>query len=522
MGKKQHQKDKMYLTCTEWTTIYGGRKANVKERATFRKLEFYCCSLSLQPFEHPLCTPDGTIYDLMSIVPYLKKYGHNPITGEPLDPKSLIKLNFHKNSDGKYHCPVTFKIFNENSHIVAIQTTGNVYSHEAVERLNVKTKNLRDLLTDELFQKSDIITLQDPTNLEKFDISSFHHIKNNLTIDEDEVESVKKDPTYFLRTLNPETRTTLEELYRDYKQPEKKSETKEKLTTRNAAHFSTGAVSRSFTSTVGAPVTHNEAAVLDRDIVRYRQIKKKGYVRLHTSKGDLNFELHCDLVTKTCENFIVHCKSGYYNGTIFHRSIRHFMIQGGDPTGTGAGGDSIWGKCFADEFKPNLVHKGRGILSMANSGPNTNKSQFFITYRSCQHLDNKHTVFGRLVGGLEVISEMEKVETDAKDRPLESITITGASVFVDPYQEVDDKLKEEDEKEAKAVHDREEDEAAASTSKGKGKEIAPKVHREGVGKYIPKPPASAKRSGEEGAATGSDPKRPKVVSAGSLGDFRSW
>eukprot|EP00731_Ephydatia_muelleri_P023544 Em0015g1127a len=136
---------------------------------------------------------------------------------------------------GSIIVPLPFKIFNENSHIVAIRTTGNVYSHEAVERLNVKAKNFRDLLTDEPFQKSDIITLQDPTDLEKFDISSFHHIKNNLTIDEDEVESVKKDPTYFLRSLNPETRTTLEELYRDYKEPEKKSETKEKLTTRNAS-----------------------------------------------------------------------------------------------------------------------------------------------------------------------------------------------------------------------------------------------------------------------------------------------
>ncbi len=113
----------------------------------------------------------------------------------------------------------------------------------------------------------------------------------------------------------------------------------------------------------------------EEDVVRYDRVKKKGYVRLVTNVGPLNLELHCDYVPKTCENFMKLCQKGYYDGTKFHRSIKHFMLQGGDPTGTGTGGESLWGKPFKDEFKQFLSHQGRGILSMANSGPNTNKSQ---------------------------------------------------------------------------------------------------------------------------------------------------
>ncbi|XKL67241.1 hypothetical protein PGB90_010661 [Kerria lacca] len=155
-----------------------------------------------------------------------------------------------------------------------------------------------------------------------------------------------------------------------------------------------------------------------------------GYVRLTTNIGPLNIQLHCDLVAKTCENFIKLCQKGYYNGTIFHRSIRNFMIQGGDPTGKGIGGESFWEKPFEDEFKPNLTHNGRGILSMANSGPNSNKSQFFITFRFCRHLDNKHTVFGKIVGGFETLNAMEQMEVDNKDKPIEDIVIEKIHKFL--------------------------------------------------------------------------------------------
>jgi peptidyl-prolyl cis-trans isomerase-like protein 2 len=185
------------------------------------------------------------------------------------------------------------------------------------------------------------------------------------------------------------------------------------------SRYTTGAASRSFTSTSYDPVTENEYEYVHVE----RNPKKKGYVRMHTNHGDLNIELHCDITPRTCENFITLCERGYYDNLIFHRSIRNFMIQGGDPTGTGRGGESIWGKPFKDELNSKLLHSERGILSMANSGPHSNGSQFFILYKSAQHLNYKHTVFGRVVGGLEVLTLLEKVPVDDDDRPLVSSTL---------------------------------------------------------------------------------------------------
>ncbi|XP_002738487.2 RING-type E3 ubiquitin-protein ligase PPIL2-like [Saccoglossus kowalevskii] len=520
MGKRQHQKDKMYITYTEWTTQYGGKKAgsDIGEKAAFRRLPFDHCSLSLQPFEHPYCTPDGTIYDLTNIMPYIKKFGTNPITGEPMEAKTLIRLYFHKNAEGKYHCPTTYKVFTKNSHIVAIKPTGNVYAYDAVETLNIKTKNLRDLLTDEAFTRKDIITLQDPNNLDKFNIATFHHVKNSLKANDEEEKKAREDPSYYLKATTSVTTDILNELYREYKPKDDKKEEVKKADNINAAHYSTGAVAAGFTSTTMTPQTEHEAALIDEDIVRYQRIKKKGYVRIITNKGQLNLELHCDMVPKTCENFMLLSSRGYYNDTVFHRSIRNFMIQGGDPTGTGKGGESAWGKPFKDEFKPNLTHSGRGILSMANSGTNTNKSQFFLTFRSCRHLDNKHTVFGRIVGGLETLSAMEAIETDRKDRPKEEIKIDTISVFVNPFDEVNAELKKEREKD-KRTQEAARNKPSSTVSVAPKSDVPPTVYRAGVGKYISAATASASKKSTEEESTKSQSKK---KSKGGFGDFSSW
>lgn len=141
-----------------------------------------------------------------------------------------------------------------------------------------------------------------------------------------------------------------------------------------------------------------------------RKPTKKGYVRIHTNLGDLNVEVHADIVPRTSESFLALCDMGYYDNVPFHRSIRNFMVQGGDPTGTGKGGESIFGKNMKDELDQKLLHDGRGVLSMANSGKDTNGSQFFITYKSCAHLNYKHSVFGKVVGGFEVLAAMEKIQ----------------------------------------------------------------------------------------------------------------
>ncbi|XP_051536068.1 RING-type E3 ubiquitin-protein ligase PPIL2-like isoform X2 [Myxocyprinus asiaticus] len=442
MGKRH--KDKM---CRIHSVLWREEISLLLEipQANFRRLRFDHCSLSLQPFEYPMCTVDGVVFDLMRIVPWIKKFGTNPITGEKLKAKSLIKLNFSKNNE--------------------------------VDQLNIKIKNYKDLLTDEPFTRQDIITLQDPTNLDKFNISNFFHVKNSLKVLDPDEEKAKQDPAYHLKSTNLEMCETLAELYRDYKEDEllastmKDPETK-KTDGLNAAHYSTGRVSASFTSTAMAPATAHEADVR----------RKATFVCTQTNEN-LNLELHCDkshvtkqhgidhsgvclwekwqqkyicfrlqmmfgalrmfgrhgtMVPKTGENFIKLCKKGYYDGTVFHRSIRNFMIQGGDPTVTGTGGESFLGKPFKDEFRPNLSHTGCGVLSMANSGPNTNKSQFFITFCSCAYLDRKHTVFGRVVGGFETLTAMENIESDPKtDKPKSEIKVLSATVFVDPYEEAD-------------------------------------------------------------------------------------
>ncbi|KAG8224200.1 hypothetical protein J437_LFUL002654 [Ladona fulva] len=284
------------------------------------------------------------------------------------------------------------------------------------------------------------------------------------------------------------------------------------------AHYSTGAVAAGFTSTAMAPQTVHEAAIVEEDLVRYERVKKKGYVRLYTNLGPLNLELHCDMVPKTCENFMKLCEKGFYNKTKFHRSIRNFMVQGGDPTGTGNGGESIWGKPFEDEFKPNLTHTGRGILSMANSGPNTNSSQFFITYRSCRHLDGKHSVFGRVVGGLDSLGAIEKIETDNKDRPIEDIILESARVFVNPFEEADEQLAaeraEETKKAAAAAA------AAALKQPKRDKSGNLKVFRSGVGKYIDLSESNKSIAPEPSTSASAPPKKKKSI--GYDFDFSSW
>merc|ERR1719247_841384 len=159
------------------------------------------------------------------------------------------------------------------------------------------------------------------------------------------------------------------------------------------------------------------------DIVRKN--KAKGYVRVVTSAGMLNLELHTNIVPRTTDNFLRLCEREYYNGTTFHRLIKNFMIQGGDPTGTGKGGKSAFegGRAFRDELDSRLSHQGPGVLSMANNGKNTNKSQFFVTLKSCQHLDGKHSVFGRVVGGLHLLKVLNDWQTDEKDKPIKEIKL---------------------------------------------------------------------------------------------------
>lgn len=181
---------------------------------------------------------------------------------------------------------------------------------------------------------------------------------------------------------------------------------------------------------------------------------------MHTNMGDIEIKLFPELAPKTVENFTTHAKNGYYNGLIFHRVIKDFMIQGGDPTGTGMGGESIWGNNFEDEFSPEL-HNLRGALCMANAGPNTNGSQFFIVQASevpanmleqmkdladrgfppeiteayanmggTPWLDFRHTVFGQVLNGMDTVDNIANTAVGAADKPVDDVIINSIDIII--------------------------------------------------------------------------------------------
>ena len=156
------------------------------------------------------------------------------------------------------------------------------------------------------------------------------------------------------------------------------------------------------------------------------QNKNNPQVILETNQGNIELELYPDIAPKAVKNFIELSKKGYYDGVIFHRVIKGFMIQGGDPTGTGRGGESIYGDVFENEHKPNVVFDKPGFLAMANRGPNTNGSQFFITTLPTPHLNGGYTIFGKVVKGFDVVQKIENTKVGRGSRPVSDQVIKKA------------------------------------------------------------------------------------------------
>jgi peptidyl-prolyl cis-trans isomerase-like 2 len=488
--------DKLYITHSEWSSSDAfSASTGAQTRASagsYKRLPFNFCAASLQPFKNPVCTAEGTIFDLEIISKWLEAHDTNPVDGQPLQLGDLIKLNFARNGDfdasrtdpsdsegqGDLIDPVTFKVFTDNTHIVAIRhgSYANVFAWETVHRMNIKAKMWRDLLDDKEFVRSDIITLQDPQNAASRDLSQFKYLKDGedalLTKQQEEerkdgnvnIDALGRVGDKILRAKEAVERARRErEAGGDVNRSKALMKTnsanaprqtmiQDKKRADNAAVYTTGRAAASFTSTGLTPETSGERALLTDEeyMLKPKRIKHKGYARMETNLGDLNIELQPEYAPKAVWNFVRLAQTGYYRGITFHRNIRNFMIQGGDPTGTGRGGESIWKKNFADEFQGPLTHDARGMLSMANKGKNTNSSQFFITYRPVKHLDQKHTIFGKVVGGLDVLEKMEDVPTDGSDRPLHKIVIKDIVVYLDPFEEFqkakNDRERKEEEK----------------------------------------------------------------------------
>ena len=492
-------------------------------------------------------------------MPWLKKHGTNPVNGEPLSSKELIKLNFAKNDDGEYVDPVTFKVFTDNTHIVALRNTGNVFAWDTIERLNIKAKNWHDLVSDEEFSRKGIITLQDPQNVESRDLSRFKYLQegaDTLTPEQKEQrsagvndanlgsaakilkarEAIERRRAERAGQSNGQDATENQANARKAHADVANSSRTTKPLPYNAAQYTTGRTAASFTSTsMDVSTTTERATLTDEEyMLKPRRVKQKGYARLQTNLGDVNIELYPEYAPKAVWNFVTLAKRGYYKDVAFHRNIKNFMIQGGDPTGTGRGGQSCWGKPFADEFEGPLTHDTRGMMSMANKGKDTNTSQFFVTYRAAKHLDRKHTIFGRVTAdGMETLKRLEAVETDEKDRPIQECVLEDVVVYVDPFEEF---LKQRSENEAKELRKvevqrqgGEEDDRTTWTGKrvrANGK-VVEDSGDSGVGKYL-KAAAARQRVADEDEIVGEweEPEPPskkaKKGGGGGFGNFDSW
>lgn len=524
----------------------------------------------MQPFEHPVCTADGTTFDLTNILPWIKKHGTNPVNGQPLKTSDLIKIKFQKNDEGEYVDPVTYKTFTDNTHLVAIKHTGNVFSWDTIERLNIKAKNWKDLVSEEEFKRADLITLQDPQNIESRDLSKFKYLQDGestLTAEQVAARSAgvndqnlgsaakilkAKEAVAQRRAERAKAASNGGAQSAEQQALSKANSAHAQLPRApratasipdNAAQYTNGQAAASFTSTGLTPNTSTERAILSDEeyMLKPKRVKQKGYARLETNVGSLNIELYPEFAPKAVWNFVQLAKRGYYKGVAFHRNIKNFMIQGGDPTGTGRGGQSCWGKTFADELEGPLTHDGRGVLAMANKGKDTNTSQFFITYRPAPHLDRKHTIFGRVVEGLDALDRLEAVSVDDNNRPLQPCRIDDVVVYLDPFAdflrsrseaEAADARREQIRRQGGAEDDR-------TTWTGKRLRADGKVDATpadaGVGKYM-KRGAAAQAQG--GAGVGGDedeivgeweepepeplPPSKKAKKSAGFGNFDSW
>ncbi|KAJ7225631.1 cyclophilin-like domain-containing protein [Mycena pura] len=513
--------NKLYITHAEHSGQFGSHSASTgyKQKADglnpAQITPFDCCAISFQPFTHPVCARNsdgtGTVFDLVNIIPWLKQHNNeHPVTKESLKPEDLITLHYsRKEASGEIHDPISFKPFSEHSHIVAIAVTGNVFLAESV-------KGGRDLVSEVSFKKQDVITLQNPHGLPSV---------SNTTA---------KPATALPLASKPKPAASAPAIPVKLKAADPW----------NVSPYSNGLPGASLTSTSVDPQAASSKLVWDEEELMFEDIsnplkgkgkekdvgKRRAYVRVVTNLGgsSLNLELYCEKAPKTCYNFLMLARTGKYDNCLFHRLVPGFMIQTGDPTGTGAGGSSYWGTPFRDEhdLKGAARHDGRGTLAMANKGAGTNGSQWYLTFKATPNLDKKHTVFGKLVGGEDVLDALEKIPLKpGTERPAQPVRITEIIIYQDPFEEYKTRLAK---KLAKKKEAEQGDSADKATQKnegddinwfgvkiGSGNSVFGAASSGGVGKYL-----SLKRPQAAVVDQGESEKKKQRTSG--FGSFDNW
>jgi len=346
-SKVKRQKEKQYQSAREHranSQLRSGNQPSAIGSNATRKLPFNCCALSLMPFESPVCTKNGIIFEKTAIEPFLAEHKIDPVTGNPMTSNDLIALVMDKDEEGRWQCPVVTKPFADHTKIVAIVQNppgneANVYSNEAYQELNVKAKNYVDLTTGLRFnKKKDVIVLNDPNDdvFNKLrDINSFYHIRNQRHIESKAPpkQNIRHSVTAS-RILDKINTSKKEETAKDAKKrgaPDLAKDGKRlKIFASDVTGVkqTTGRLSGSLTSSAMSISYDNDAReateeeILTSMFQVMRRRKKKGYVRLQTNLGDIMLEIHCDIVPRTSTNFIKLCEAHKYNGTSFHRLIK--------------------------------------------------------------------------------------------------------------------------------------------------------------------------------------------------------
>jgi peptidyl-prolyl cis-trans isomerase-like protein 2 len=508
-----------------------------------QRLPFSHCALSLQPFTQAVCNPQtGILFESSVILPFVLQWKRDPCTGKDLLSTDLVTLHMEQNETGQWECPVLNKALTDHVKVVAIRQKSKpqeayVYSFQAYQTLNLKPRNFTDLMTGEAFDpKQDVIVLHDPEK-PQLSLQDFYHIRHA-----DEFKDSNSSAANGIRHSATSSR-----ILAKLDQDKKTKAASEASTTAAAASkrllestkskesiplaqdvtgvaLTTSAGAASFTSTDVRVHTTNTARLATAEEILAAQCRmlkslkeKEAYVRLETNMGDLVLEIHCGIVPRTAMNFLGLCQADRYDKSSFHRLIPGFMIQGGKAP-AGKPDTSLWGEPFADEFDDRLTHSGRGIVAMANAGAHTNKQQFYITLGACPHLDRKHSVFGTVVKGMEVLDQMEKLGKDSKDRPTTKVEIIATEVLSSP---VDKALALEKKRIQKLVRSREAKKAAISGTEPASKKPKTEPNSGGsdapsIGRYL-KDRGSA--SEKKAASNSRLPAAPKKT---SFGNFSGW
>jgi len=317
-----------------------------------------------------------------------------------------------------------------------------VYAADVVDELCVKAGVLEDLVSGERFKKEDIITLQDPHNLKTRSVQ--RRVEGETTVEPKQTSTKSLAPASSSTSLSSAAASSSSS---SSASPSSSSPAPFVARGLHSSHHATA----SFTSTAMTPVTANTRTALtdaEKRQQQYAAIRAQktttAAVRLITSHGNINLILHASPAPHTTHNFLTLAQRHYYDRTTSHRLLAGFMVQFGDPTATGRGGEGAFERKFDDEIVASLKHDRRGVLSMANSGANTNGSQFFITFVACPHLDGKHTVFGHVVGGMQALDAIEKAgdRGDSDDKKssgngskVEVVRIERVEVYDNPFSD---------------------------------------------------------------------------------------